>query len=131
MIVWKDYARSQIVHEPDLKRFVLKVQDTAVDTKGVEEKRDNSINLDLHYTKDRRLIGYVLYYNPQKDVLPSILERNDFWAFFTYQRQVSQDREKMRMVYHDYNVRLFAYGRNQAKRSYLFVVRGKPNKSKE
>jgi hypothetical protein len=106
--------------------FLIKVNETSVKTYIGDSYRDRNVKIDLHYTENDRLVGYSVRSRKRKN-LPRYLWGNFYGGIFYSQTKLPRKtlRKTAEMIYHDYNVRLIAFGDTPSIRDYLFVVRYK------
>lgn len=104
------------------RHFAVKVAATAVGTSVQDTFRDENVGLDLHATDGGRLVGYTLKGRKTK-TRPLLLVRPMFLGlFYTSIREL--ERLPMAVMYHDYNIRLLAFGDGR-KKDYMMVLRSK------
>lgn len=104
------------------QRFAVKVATTAVGTSVKDTFSDENVCLDLHATGGGRLVGYTLKGRKTK-TRPLLLMRPMFLGLF-YTSIRDLDQLPMAVMYHDYNIRLLAFGEDQ-KCDYMMVLRSK------
>ncbi len=106
--------------------FVVKVADTALDTKIGDEKKDKNVHFSTHVTSSGRLIGYTLKERRTR-WKPLYLERPMFIGLFYGDSKdvMVSDRKKMAVSYHDQNIRLLMFGKEEATRDYMLVLRSR------
>jgi len=89
--------------------------------------RDGNVTLETHVTDTERLIGYTIE-EKRTRWRPSRLERPTFLGlFYSNAKDVDMDaiRRPLSVLYHDYNIRLLAFGEEEESRDYMLVLRGK------
>lgn len=109
--------------------WALKISDTAVKTSIGDKYDDANVRLQTHVTSSGRLIGYTLKerrtrWLPIRLIRPSVLG-----LFYSgTDVEVPKMRKRIKVIYHDYHIRLLAFGRLKNSRDYMLVLRSKRNK---
>jgi len=112
--------------------WAIKINPTAVETSVKESHGDKDVRVDLHVTGNDRLIGYTLW-GRKIGAKPMCLLRPFYLGlFYTNLRDIDPQniRKPIEVLYHDYNVRLLAFGAERDPRDYLMVLRAKPQETK-
>ena len=110
--------------------YVVKVNHTSVRTHVSEHKNDDNVRLEIHSTDNNRLIGYAL----KGKRSPQCYEGPFYIGMFYSKAKdllVGETRKPLTVLYHDYNVRLLAFGDDVKRRDYMLVLRTKPESDDE
>lgn len=122
MFSWEQIPLWRLTRTGNL--YVVKVNPTSVRTTASDSYKDTNVCIDLHTTENNRLIGYTLKERRRPRSLVG-----DFYLglFYSNLKSIEEATHKaINIIYHDYNVRLLAFGDDGKHRDYMWVMRTKP-----